>query len=144
MWWVRRWPSSPSRRCFSSDSAAVLLLPSRWQVGFRGSRVCLARCRGCSCSHYLVPTAPTRGPCKKQTPRGLAEEAGERFPSPCHGCCCSCSCSPRDWETSTAGPQGAGSVRGFALVCLAPVSQATSPPHSCEPRPGTREFSKRK
>lgn len=84
---VRRWPSPPSHRRSSQAPAEVLLLPARREVGFRGSPARLARRCSCSCIHYLVPTAPTRGPCEKQTPRGLAEEAGERFLSPCHGCC---------------------------------------------------------
>lgn len=90
MWCVRRWPSPPSRRRRGRGPLRGLL-PAHREVGFRGSPALPARCCGCSCSHYLVPTAPTRGPCEKQTPRGLAEEAGERFPRPCHGCCrCPC------------------------------------------------------
>lgn len=81
----------------------------------RESALLAQRC-GCSCIHYLVPTAPNRGPCEKQTPRGLAEEAGERFPSPCHGCCRRCPCSPPGTrEPATAGLPGTGAVRGSAF-----------------------------
>lgn len=138
MWCVRRWPSSPQSRRRSSQGPAevLLLLPVRGEVGFRGSPALLARRCGCSCIPYLVPTAPTRGPCEKQTPGGLAEEAGERFPSPCHGCCCPC--SPRDSGASHSRPARDGCGAWLcSLGWLAPLPRTRRPPHDRGPRPCT-------
>lgn len=85
-----------------------------------------------------MPTSPTRGPCEKQTPRGLAEEAGERFPSPCHGCCCcySCSCSPRDWGTSYSRPARSGCRAWFySLGGWRRCPGLPQPPHGHTPWP---------
>lgn len=112
--------ASPPSRWRSSQGPAevllLLLLPPQREVGFGRSLTPLVRRCGCSCVYYLFPTAPTRGPCEKQTPRGLAEEAGERFPSPCHGCCCCCPCSPRDSGTSHSRPARNGCCAGFCSV----------------------------
>lgn len=134
MWCVRRWPSPRSCRCSSQGPAEVRLLPTHREVGFRGSPALLGRLCGCSCIHYLVPTAPNRGPREKQTPRGLAEEAGERFPSPCRGCC-RCPCSPWDSGTSYSWPARNGAVRGSALSGgWRRCPGVPGPPHGLAPR----------
>lgn len=106
MWCVRRWPAhraigaparAPPTSCGASPPVARVLR----EPGSPGRRC------GCSGSLYLAPTAPTRGPCEKQTPRGLEEETGERFSSPCHGCCC-CSRNPRDWGACHSRPARSG------------------------------------
>ena len=111
------WEGGLPRGAVGAPARAPLRCCCCQPAGRSGSEGVLAslvgRC-GCNCIHYLAPTAPTRGPCEKQTPRGLAEEAGERFPSPCLGCCC-CPCSPRDSGTSHRRPARSGAVSGSAF-----------------------------
>lgn len=116
-------PTEPSA---SSQAPPRCLLPAHQQVGFRGSPALPARRCGCSCIHYLLPTAPNRGPCEKQTPRGLAEEAGERFPRPCHGCCRG-PCSPGGSGTSRRRPAGNGCRAWFSRPPPPPLPAAARP-----------------
>lgn len=119
----------------SSQAPPRCLMPAHQQVGFRGSPALPARRGGCSCVHYLLPTAPSRGPCEKQTPRGLAEEAGDRFPRPCHGCCRG-PCSPGGSGTSRSRPAGNGCRAWFSRAPPPPLPPVPGPPHGRGPRPG--------
>lgn len=83
------------------------------------------------CAHRPQP-----GAMRKANPRGLAEEAGERFPSPCYGCCRG-PCSPGGSGTSRSRPPGNG-CRAWCSPAPPPLPPLPGPPARQPPGPPAR------